>query len=362
MLPRSEAFKLLSNDGDFLLRLSKPDGTEKIILSTIQKGSEFNFVIKYFKKLTIITTQTIEDLMNQQLKCSKKNLIQHLTLTTPINRHPWELTKQSLKFGIVLGSGAFGVVRKAELNGNKVAVKEQNESFKLLQEAILMQKLQHQNIVKFIGITLDALPFMLVMELCLNGSLCDYLQLNYTDTGTKIKMCLDVASGLAHMHNKNIIHVDVAARNCLYSNNQVKIADFGLSRILPMGVVFVNILANENLPLRYLAPQTYQNKVLGKTTDVWSYGVMTWEIFANCQTPPYANNTNSQVKNQILSGKILEFNSSTPKEFSQFVINKIFNKNVTERASMNEVVLAIENMIKDRVKTTNKEKKGKKRG
>jgi len=119
------------------------------------------------------------------------------------------------------------------------------------------------------------------VEYCYDGSLCDFLQLNQTTILEKTKMCYDAAAGLSYMHKNNMIHVDVAARNCLYSKKHVKIGDFGLARILPNEINYVNITPNENLPLKYLAPDTYAYKILGKTTDVWSYGILSWEIWSN---------------------------------------------------------------------------------
>ena len=62
---------------------------------------------------------------------------------------------------------------------------------------------------------------MIVMELATNGALKDYLQQHDRGIKSKLYMCMGAASGLSHIHDKDIIHCDIASRNCLYSEHKV---------------------------------------------------------------------------------------------------------------------------------------------
>lgn len=73
----------------------------------------------------------------------------------------------------------------------------------------------------FSGVAVGEEPLMIVMELATNGALKDYLQQHTRHVNAKIFMCMGAAAGLAHLHEKNVIHCDIAARNCLFSENKV---------------------------------------------------------------------------------------------------------------------------------------------
>ncbi|GMT31640.1 hypothetical protein PFISCL1PPCAC_22937, partial [Pristionchus fissidentatus] len=97
---------------------------------------------------------------------------------------------------------------------------------------------------------------------------------------------------------KNIIHRDIAARNCLHGDGKVKIADFGMSREGPAYV----IPRAKRAPIRWLAPETLKSKCYTLKTDVFSYGVMCWEVFHNCREP-YMGMTCPEVSKYVSSGK-----------------------------------------------------------
>lgn len=84
-----------------------------------------------------------------------------------------------------------------------------------------MRKLDHPNIIKFVGLAFTKEPLLIVMELATHGSLADYLQMVKRSIRAKIDLCCEAACGLEHIHSKEILHCDIADRNCLFSGGKV---------------------------------------------------------------------------------------------------------------------------------------------
>lgn len=93
-----------------------------------------------------------------------------------------------------------------------------------------MRNFDHPNVVKFYGVAAGQEPLMVLMELADCGALDSYLQKNDLPVDKKTEFVVQSSWGIEYMHSKNTIHRDIAARNCLYGNGNVKISDFGLTR------------------------------------------------------------------------------------------------------------------------------------
>ena len=91
---------------------------------------------------------------------------------------------------------------------------------------------------------------------------------------------------LAEALQKNIVHRDIGARNVFIGDaNTVKIGDFGMARVIPIGESSWKMKQPAKLPIRYLAPEVMEFKIFSQASDVWSFGVVQWEIMAYAQTP-----------------------------------------------------------------------------
>ena len=136
----------------------------------------------------------------------------------------------------------------------------------------------------------------------------------------------------------------MAARNCLYDNigKCVKISDFGLSR---KDVKTYKIKAAVKLPIKWLAPETITAFIFTVKTDVWSFGVMTFEIFTD-GNEPWEGVTNTEVKKAVTAGKCVPMkDKGIPDPVQQFLATKVFLKDAHSRCEMEALVKFFETLI-----------------
>ncbi|EDW60211.1 uncharacterized protein Dvir_GJ21359 [Drosophila virilis] len=226
---------------------------------------------------------------------------------------------------IALGKGAFGEVylalyrhRDGDAVEMPVAVKtlredpkrEKEEDF--LKEAAIMAKFNHPNMVHLIGVCFDRQPYYIVLELLAGGDLQKFLRENRNTperpsllTMKDLLFCaLDVAKGCRYMESKRFIHRDIAARNCLLSSKGpgrvVKIADFGMSRDIYRSDYYRKG-GKAMLPIKWMPPEAFLDGIFTSKTDVWSFGILLWEVFSLGRSP-YPGQHNTQVMELVVRG------------------------------------------------------------
>eukprot|EP00027_Filamoeba_sp_ATCC50430_P004459 CAMPEP_0168552362 /NCGR_PEP_ID=MMETSP0413-20121227/6674_1 /TAXON_ID=136452 /ORGANISM="Filamoeba nolandi, Strain NC-AS-23-1" /LENGTH=843 /DNA_ID=CAMNT_0008582967 /DNA_START=113 /DNA_END=2644 /DNA_ORIENTATION=- len=213
-------------------------------------------------------------------------------------RADWDIRYSEIVVGTELGRGAFGVVYKCRWRNTDCVVKQLDLNKKddhyiqqFLKEANNVRNLRsHPNVCTIFGVCTDPqYPICIVMEYLPDGSL-DHLV--YQDQSSQFKIdwesffdfAKDIASGMSHLHAENILHCDLACRNLLLaakpsskSSNKwtIKIADFGLSRITADEYSASN---DATFPIRWSAPETLKANRVSRASDVFSFGVVLWEI------------------------------------------------------------------------------------
>ncbi|KAH8421056.1 hypothetical protein KR222_006577 [Zaprionus bogoriensis] len=236
-----------------------------------------------------------------------------------------QVARESLQLVNALGKGAFGEVylalyrhRDGDAVEMPVAVKtlredpkrEKEEDF--LKEAAIMAKFNHPNMVHLIGVCFDRQPYYIVLELLAGGDLQKFLRENRNTperpsllTMKDLLFCaLDVAKGCRYMESKRFIHRDIAARNCLLSSKGpgrvVKIADFGMSRDIYRSDYYRKG-GKAMLPIKWMPPEAFLDGIFTSKTDVWSFGILLWEVFSLGRSP-YPGQHNTQVMELVVRG------------------------------------------------------------
>uniref|UniRef100_A0A915BNE0 Tyrosine-protein kinase n=1 Tax=Parascaris univalens TaxID=6257 RepID=A0A915BNE0_PARUN len=364
LLPREDLPFLLVHTGDFLVRISEPKAgsPRQIIISVVNDDTQENkmrhIVVQQAPNGKFMTDprksfDSVPELV-EYFRSTKEPVIakvKNAILLNSIKRAPWELKHEDITLVNKLGEGAFGEVHSGKYkmpSGRVVDVaiklakttEMSKEKIKeMMKEARLMRNYDHPNIVRMYGVAVEHEPLLIVMELVEGGALDEYLKKNQVGPKVKLeKMVVGSAWGLEYLHWKNCIHRDIAARNCLFSNTGiVKISDFGLSR---EGDQY-HMTKVRRVPIRWLAPETIQYLVYTSRTDVWSYGIMTWEIYANAKEP-YGGMTNAEVKEKVIGGYKMTMPNDTPKEVADVIRDMCWANKPEKRASMYEVARKLE--------------------
>uniref|UniRef100_A0AAY4DFR1 receptor protein-tyrosine kinase n=1 Tax=Denticeps clupeoides TaxID=299321 RepID=A0AAY4DFR1_9TELE len=224
----------------------------------------------------------------------------------------WELPRERLVLGKPLGEGCFGQVVMGEAIGldkdkpnrvTKVAVKmlksdaTEKDLSDLISEMEMMKIIgKHKNIINLLGACTQDGPLYVIVEFASKGNLREYLrarrppgmeycynpdQVPVENMSIKdlVSCAYQVARGLEYLASKKCIHRDLAARNVLVTeDNVMKIADFGLARDIHH-IDYYKKTTNGRLPVKWMAPEALFDRIYTHQSDVWSFGVLLWEIF-----------------------------------------------------------------------------------
>ena len=322
-ISRDEAEKLLTYDGDYLVRFSS--GQKGFVISTKCKGSTKHFVVKKENGLYMFNKQgflSIHCLLEHQ-QTENQPLIGEFYLVRPITRNEgdkWEITEKDLNIMDKIGKGNFGYVYKGYMRSrsSNVAIKmcksdalaDQDE---FLREAEILKQYRHPNIVEFIGVSQQAESIYIIMELMCGGDFLTFLRNKAIREKKNLlaHMVLDVAEGMAYLSSKDCVHRDLAARNCLIGEvKSVKISDFGMSRQLSEGEYQMST-ANKPLPIKWTAPEALHKGLYTCQSDVWSYGILLWETFS-CGSTPYPGMDSKTAIEKLETGFRLPTPTGTP--------------------------------------------------
>ena len=254
-----------------------------------------------------------------------------------------EIDESKFEIGKKIGGGSFGSVYEGTLPGQKikVAVKSVKDSFDrsqvyaLMCEIKVLDKLEkHLNLVNMIGACTSQHStgkLWLLLEYCPCGDMKNFLHKNrdvfmqgHNDAHHKslnmrifIKWGYGIANGMEYLSSKKIMHGDLAARNILITNLDrenylAKITDFGLSKAFYDKTTYAK-QDRRNVPWKWMDVDFLETSIFTMSSDVWSFGVVCWEMLSIGRTPYAGGNANDTIKT-IKAG----FRLPPPDEISQF--------------------------------------------
>ncbi|GBB93566.1 hypothetical protein RclHR1_21990004 [Rhizophagus clarus] len=227
-----------------------------------------------------------------------------------------------------IGSGGFGKVYRANWkNSHILALKSHNDSTaeKFVNELKIQRRVNmHDNIIKFYGIATDdqnysSNKYLLVMEYADGGTLREYLRQNFGSLtwNNKFKMAYQLADAVLWLHNSDVIHRDLHSNNVLIHKGVIKLADFGLSKKIDE-----SITSQQGGVIPYVDPKKFalSRYSLDKKSDVYSIGVLLWEISSG--RPPFSNENRFGLLEPILRGHRETPIPNTPKDYEKVYTGK----------------------------------------
>ncbi|XP_055612956.1 fibroblast growth factor receptor homolog 1-like, partial [Uranotaenia lowii] len=288
----------------------------------------------------------------------------------------WEFQRNKLSLGESLGEGAFGKVVMAEAQGlvkdqalTIVAVKMLKENHTdanvkgLVCEMEIMKMIgKHVNIINLLGCCCTDGPLYVIVEYAPHGNLKDFLRshrfglandfVKVSEERKKeiliekelISFAYQIARGMEYLASRSCIHRDLAARNVLVSDGYVmKIADFGLARDIHSQEYYRKTTTSK-LPIRWMAPESLEENFYDSQSDVWSFGVLLWEIMTLGGYPYSAIPAWDNLLEHLKKGKRLEQPSLCSVDIYMFMLS-CWHYRPEERPTFNDIVQHLDRLV-----------------
>uniref|UniRef100_A0A3P8TNZ5 receptor protein-tyrosine kinase n=1 Tax=Amphiprion percula TaxID=161767 RepID=A0A3P8TNZ5_AMPPE len=282
-----------------------------------------------------------------------------------------EIDVSSIHIEKVIGMGEFGEVCSGRLRvqGKReiyVAIKSLKAGYSdkqrrdFLSEASIMGQFDHPNIIRLEGVVTRCKPLMIITEYMENGSLDAFLR-KHDGQFTVIQlvgMLRGIASGMKYLSDMSYVHRDLAARNILVNSNLVcKVSDFGLSRVLeddPEAAYTTRV--RRKIPIRWTAPEAITYRKFTTASDVWSYGIVMWEVVSYGERP-YWDMNNQDVIKAIEEGYRLPAPMDCPVVLHQLMLD-CWERERAERPTFSQILNMLDKLIRNpgTLKTTPEER------
>ncbi|TKC35035.1 hypothetical protein EI555_011357, partial [Monodon monoceros] len=280
----------------------------------------------------------------------------------------WEVPREQISIIRELGQGSFGMVYEGLAQGlevgeelTPVALKTVNElaspreRIEFLKEASVMKAFKCHHVVRLLGVVSQGQPTLVIMELMTRGDLKSHLRslrpeaennpgLPRPALGDMIQMAGEIADGMAYLAANKFVHRDLAARNCMVSQDfTVKIGDFGMTRDV-YETDYYRKGGKGLLPVRWMAPESLKDGIFTTHSDVWSFGVVLWEIVTLAEQP-YQGLSNEQVLKFVMDGGVLEELESCPVQLQE-LMHRCWQQNPRLRPTFTHILDSIQEELR----------------
>eukprot|EP00731_Ephydatia_muelleri_P029400 Em0020g1044a len=289
-----------------------------------------------------------------------------------ISKHKYrEVHRDDLSITSVLGSGNFGTVYKGmwTFSGGQlnVAIKmlkdgaSEEDKVKFLQEAAIMGQLSHLNVVKMYGVVTMGDPLVMALELMARGDLRNFVlscrQMESTQhpspipipknlPKTFVSFAKDVACGMTYLSRKNFVHRDLAARNVFLTEDlRCKIGDFGMARDLTQSYACIYQSQGGLIPLKWSAPEAIQHYQYNTASDVWSFGMVLYEVWSLGHTP-FGNESVNKVGDLVTTGYCQPPPPGCPRAIYELMV-QCWHPKAAERPSFSELYHELGKPVED---------------
>ncbi|GCB77807.1 hypothetical protein scyTo_0016746, partial [Scyliorhinus torazame] len=329
-------YALSVRDGDVVRHYRiMQNKTERFSLTAHNEFSSLKVLVEYYK------LNNLRSGLRLTIPCQKQHQpdisdLSYLTVDA------WERPRKEFTFTEKLGSGHFGEVYagywnktvKVAIKTVHVGVRNQND---FQAETQVMKKLHHPYIMSLYAVCTTTDPFYIVTELMKNGSLLNYLRSKegfYLSLEQLLDMTVQVAEGMSYLESQNYIHRDLAARNVLVGDNcTCKIADFGLARVVKDDVY---VSQSATMPYKWTAPEAIEFGRFSVKSDVWSFGVLLYEIVTHGKTP-YPGMENREVVSMVSKDYRMPCPDGCPEKLYEVML-RCWNSTAQNRPSFKALV------------------------
>ncbi|XP_065865589.1 serine/threonine-protein kinase STY46-like isoform X2 [Euphorbia lathyris] len=263
----------------------------------------------------------------------------------------WEIDPQNLKFENKVASGSYGDLYKGAYCSQEVAIKvlkperiNTDLQKEFAQEVFIMRKVRHKNVVQFIGACTKPPSLCIVTEFMSGGSVYDYLhkQKGVFKLPSLLKVAIDISKGMNYLHQNNIIHRDLKAANLLMDENEVvKVADFGVARVKAQ----TGVMTAETGTYRWMAPEVIEHKPYDHKADVFSFGVVLWELLTG--KLPYEYLTPLQAAVGVVQKNL---RPTIPKNINPKLgelLEKCWQQDPSQRPDFSEIISTLQQIAKE---------------
>ncbi|XP_071376395.1 insulin-like growth factor 1a receptor [Centroberyx affinis] len=277
----------------------------------------------------------------------------------------WEVAREKITMSRELGQGSFGMVYEGIAKGvvkdepeTRVAIKTVNETasmrerIEFLNEASVMKEFNCHHVVRLLGVVSQGQPTLVIMELMTRGDLKSHLRSLRKENSTSqvlpplkkmIQMAGEIADGMSYLNANKFVHRDLAARNCMVTEDfTVKIGDFGMTRDI-YETDYYRKGGKGLLPVRWMSPESLKDGVFTTMSDVWSFGVVLWEI-ATLAEQPYQGMSNEQVLRFVMEGGLLDKPDNCPDMLFE-LMRMCWQYNPKMRPSFLEIISSIKDEL-----------------